>query len=53
MPQIDSWILDEYKGTDPSDFTSDTYLFVDGELIIHNKSSFLYNDEVFANQGYK
>jgi len=50
MPKIESRILDEYEGVNPKDISSDTYFFVDGTLIIHNKSYYLYNDEKFLAQ---
>jgi hypothetical protein len=53
MPTLESRILDDYQGVDPKDISSDTYFFVDGELIIHNKSYYLYNDEKFLEQQNK
>lgn len=47
MPSLEQIILDDYKGTDPKDICSDTFFFVDGEMIIHNKSSYLYNDKEY------
>jgi hypothetical protein len=53
MPEIDNKILDDYQGVDPKDISSDTYFFVDGVMIIHNKSYYLYNDQKFAEQSNK
>lgn len=47
MPSLEPRILDDYKGVDPMDISSDTFFFVDGEMIIHNKSYYLYNDAEF------
>lgn len=48
VPKLDAWILEDYQGVDPKDICSDTYIFVNGEMIIHNKSYYLYNDAEFA-----
>ena len=50
MPSLDNSILDDYEGVDPKDITSDTFFFVDGEMIIHNKSYYLYNDTEYLSQ---